>query len=78
MLPLQPDVTADFTQMLAADAAEFGIVEGQKTGHFPALLYQVDVGEAVDAVYEAIYADQFAQDETGVVKTQGLIEIAHK
>ena len=60
--------------MLAADAAEFGIVE-QQVGQFPALLDQVDVGQAANALFESVYADQFAKDQSGVVKTEGLVEV---
>ncbi len=48
----------------------------QKIGQFPALLHQVDPRQAGDALGEIADAQQFAENHPGIVKTQGLIEIA--
>ncbi|MEI9971307.1 MAG: hypothetical protein WDO73_04215 [Ignavibacteriota bacterium] len=61
--------------MLATHAAELGVVK-QQVGQLPTLLHQVNVSEAVDALLESRDADQFTKDQSGVLKTQGLIEVA--
>ena len=61
--------------MLAADAAVLGIVQ-QQVGQFAALLHQVDVRQAADLLHKALRSDQFTENQSGVVKTQGLVKIA--
>jgi hypothetical protein len=48
----------------------------QEVGEFPALLHQVDVRKATNAIREMLRANEFAEHKTGVVEAQGLIEIA--
>ena len=46
---LEADALAGFNEMFFADAAQVGIVE-QEIGQFPALLDEVNAGEAFDAL----------------------------
>ena len=41
-------------------------------------IYQVNVRQTADPFHEAPNPDQFAEDQSGVVKTQGLIKITHE
>ena len=65
----------DLAQVLPADATVLGIVQ-QQVGQFATLLHQVDVRQSADSLHEAVRSDQFTKDQSGVVKTQGLVKIA--
>ncbi len=72
---LQAHALADFNEVLAANLAELGIVQ-QQVGEFPALLYQVNLRQAGDPGVEILHADHARQNVAGIVKTEGLVEIA--
>jgi hypothetical protein len=71
---LEPDAPSSFDEMLDADAAKFRIMTDQ-VGQLAALLHQIAVRQACDAILEAAYPQQFAQNQTRVIETQRLIEI---
>ncbi len=50
----------------------------QQVCQFSALLYQMNVGKPRHPVAESLDAQQLAQDQAGIVKTQSLIEIANQ
>ena len=70
----EPDPPASLFQVLAAHAAELGVVP-QQVRELAPLLHQVAASQSVDLLLESRRADEFAQHEPGVVETQGLIEI---
>src|SRR5215468_4929951 len=74
---LEPDSLAGLDQMLFADASKFGIVQ-QQIGKLASLLYQIDPRHSGDTLFKARQAEQLTQNETGIVETQGLIEITGK
>ena len=65
----------DLDQVAAADAAVLGIVE-QEVSEFAALLDEMDVGEAGDALAEVLDAHHFAEHDAGVVEAESLVEVA--
>src|SRR5262245_63897041 len=73
----EPDSLAGLDQMLFTNAAEFGIVQ-QQISELASLLYQIDPRHSGDTLFKARYAKQVAQNESGIVETQSLIEIAGK
>ena len=70
----QPDPPAGLHQMLAAHAAEFRVVTNQ-VGQLAPLLHQVAAGQAIDLLLEPRRAQNLAEDETGIVETERLIEV---
>src|SRR5436189_294218 len=72
---LQPNALANLNEVMAPNAAVLRIVQ-QKISEFAALLHKMDVSEAVNSFPKAGYAQQFAQNDPGVVETERLVEIA--
>ena len=75
---LQPHTFPRLHQVLFADAgAILGVME-QEIAQFAALLHQVLYRQRRDFGFENLGRDshQFAEDQAGIVETQGLIEIA--
>jgi len=61
--------------MLATDAPELGIV-AKEVRELRTLLYEVNVRETGHLLSEVRYSNQLAEDETGVVEAQRLVEVA--
>ena len=61
--------------MLFANAPEFRIVQEQ-VGELSALLHKVDLRQAGDALVKVVNAQELAENQARIVKTQCLIEIA--
>src|SRR5262245_5859708 len=74
---LEPDSLTGFDQMLFANAAEFGVVQ-QQIGELAPLLRKVDPRHSRNPLFKTRYAEHLAQNETGIVETQCLIEITCK
>ena len=74
---LETHAFAGFDEVLAADAAEFGVVADQ-VGELTTLLYQVAAREARDLVLEVGDAEQLGQLGSGIVMTERLIEIGRE
>ena len=71
----QADALAHFDEVLAAHFAVLGVVQ-QKVSQFAALLHQMDVGKAGDALAEIGNAHHIGQYVTGIVKAERLVKIA--
>ena len=71
---LEADAFAGFDEMLATDAAVLGVVQNQ-VGEFASLLDQMDIGEAGNLLLKTGNAQHLAQNNTRVMKTQGLIKV---
>jgi hypothetical protein len=50
----------------------------QQVGEFAALLHEMNFGKSPDALGEIFHADQFAEDKSGIVEAESLIEITDK
>jgi len=61
--------------MLAAYATKVRIVT-KEIRELGALLHQVDVREAADLLAKVWRANEFAEDNAGVIEAQGLVEVA--
>ena len=70
---LQADPASHLHEVLAAHLAVLGVVE-QQVRELAALLHQVDAGEALHFLLEAVRPEQLAEDDPGVVEAQRLIE----
>ena len=76
----QPDVLADFVQMLFPHfLAELGIMQ-QQVRQLRALLHQVQLGHALRLTFKfrSRNADQFTQHVAGIVESKGLVKVAGK
>jgi hypothetical protein len=63
--------------MLPPHASKFGVVANE-VGKLPALLHQVAARKTLDFLLKAPNSQQFAQDKSGVIKAQRLIEIGRQ
>ena len=72
---LQANALAGLDEVLTANAAEIRIVENE-IAEFRALLDKVHLRKAPHLVVKAVETDEFAENHTGIVKTERLIEIA--
>lgn len=72
---LEANPFARLHQVGFSHAPELGVVE-QQVGQFAALLHQANVRESRDFFVKSVNAEQLAQDHTGIVETQSLIEVA--
>ena len=72
---LQADAPSHFDQVLLAHLAELGIVE-QQVGELGALLHEAGARQSGDFALEALGPDEAAQDDSGVVEAERLIEVA--
>ena len=70
----EPDPPPRFHQVLTPDPTELGIVANQ-IGQLAPLLDEVAAGQAVDLLLEPVGPEQLAEDETGIVEAERLIEI---
>src|ERR1700751_4803999 len=71
---LEPDLLADFDQMISPHAPEIRIV-AQQISQFGALLDQPGVGEPGDPFVKAIDTEHLAEDQAGIVEAQRLVEV---
>ena len=74
---LQADALASFDEVLSTDTAKFRIVEDE-IAELCALLDKIHLREPSDLVVEARQSDEFAQNETRVIETERLVEIARQ
>ena len=74
---LQPDALAGFDEMVAANAAEFRVMQNQ-IAEFGALLDEVHLRKAFDLVVEPMKADELGESNSRVVKAQSLVKIARQ
>src|SRR5206468_850557 len=65
---------SNFDQMFFSDAAKFWVVQEQ-VGQLASLLHQVNPRHTGNFLLESRFAEQFAQNNPGVVATQSVIEI---
>ena len=72
---LQTDPLAHFIKVLAPYAPEVRVMQ-QQIGKLSALLNEMNFRETVDSLKKVGDAKHVAEDNAGIVKTQGLIEIA--
>src|SRR5580765_5263119 len=72
---LETDEFAGFEQMFTANPAKFRIVQNQ-IRKFRALLHEINLSKPFDFVMEAVDADEFSENDSGIVETEGLVKIA--
>ncbi len=70
----QANAPSGFHQVFAANAAKFRIVPNQ-IRQLASLLNQIGSTQAGNARLESGYPEQFAQDQSGILEAQRLIEV---
>ena len=70
----KPDAAARFLKMLASNPPEFRVVPDEICELAP-LLHQVAASQPIDLLLKLTRPNQLAEDETGIVETERLIEI---
>ena len=71
---LEPDAPTGFREMFAADASKLGVVPDE-IRELSALVHQVAAPQSLHLCFESRHAEQLAQDDSGIVEAQGLIEV---
>ena len=74
-ITLQANSPPRLCQVLTAHAAKISIVENQ-VAELRTLPNEIDLGKALDLVVKSVKTNEFAQYDSRVVETEGLIEIA--